>query len=296
MCPHQPLGPKPNNNPASMFPHFHQGNGKSVKMTEPGNFQCPEQQISCLFPSNPAIPTFQLYFIGITLTRAPFPFPAPPSSLAPINFSAPLLAMASSWSGIISEPRTMLGCRSLSCGSSGDIPAHPGMGWGSGCSGHWEGFKGVCGQTQKETPQGELILPQQNHSAWRSWGRSTQEGENLGAPQPQSWCGSTTPFLWSDPCPTDGKQLHFVFNVAWNSSLQAPARSGSWDTAWKEATFGVNPDVLKEGTLSGHMGCVQALEQLLILIPAAFPAHSWMSQLHFSQRSGVSLLGIIFLG
>lgn len=58
----------------------------------------------------------------------------------------------------------------------------------------------------------------------------------------------------------------------------------------------MNPDALKEGTLSGHMGCVQALKELLILIPAAFPAHSWTSQHHFSQKSGVSLLGPIFLG
>lgn len=182
--------------------------GKSMKVTEPGRFQCPEQQISCSFPSNPKIPTFLLYFIGITLTWAPVPFPAPPSSLAPVNCSAPkLLAMASSCSGIISEARTMLGCRSLSRGSSGDIPVHSGMGWGSGCRGHWEGFKGSRWFVVREqgTPRGELMLQQQNHSAWRSWGRSTQEGENLGALQPHSRCGSRTPFLCSDPCPTDGK-------------------------------------------------------------------------------------------
>lgn len=139
--------------------------GKSMKVTEPGRFQCPEQQISCSFPSNPKIPTLQLSFVGITLTWARFPFPALLSSLAPINCS----------------PQNHLPWHPHALGSS----QSPGPCWDAGacpvaavgtslstlgCRGHWEGFKGSRWFVvrQKGTPQGELMLPQQNHSAWRS--------------------------------------------------------------------------------------------------------------------------------
>lgn len=139
-----------------------------MEVPEPGRFQCPEQQTPCSFPSSPTVTTFQLCFIGITLTWAHFPFPA--------------------WLPFTALPQNCFPWHPCALGSS----QSPGPCWDAGVGtslstlgwmqrGLGRVLRGAAGLWSEI--QGELILPQQNHSAWRSWCRSTQEGENLGAPQ-----------------------------------------------------------------------------------------------------------------
>lgn len=115
----QPLGPKPSNDPASAFPNFHQEDTNPMRVTHPVRFQCPDQQVSCSFPSNPTAVTFQPCFISVIFFNVGF---YPVSSTAfkpgsPLTVLPKELAIASLCPGSIAEPRTTPGCRSSPCSS-----------------------------------------------------------------------------------------------------------------------------------------------------------------------------------
>lgn len=63
--PCQPLAPKTSNNPAPAFLNVHQEDANPMRATHPVRFQHPDPRVSCSFPSNPPIATFQPYLIAI---------------------------------------------------------------------------------------------------------------------------------------------------------------------------------------------------------------------------------------
>lgn len=158
--PCQPLGPKPSDNPASAFPNFHQEDGNPMRATEPNEISMPRPAGTLLLPQQShnrdisALFNFNYIFsrelassfqrclqAGLSITALP---------------QRACHGILMSWGHRRAQDHAgrqepILQQR------SGDVPIHTGMGWGNGCRGERESFRGSrvgCGRTQKGRPQG----------------------------------------------------------------------------------------------------------------------------------------------